>query len=510
MTLENKYTKYLRSSHTYLGIFAIVFFYISTVFGTITVFKPYINSWESPTKHFALIDQNELNLDLAIDKGLNQLNNPTNNIKITLPSSTEKAVSIKYGFSENIYINPHNNELISSQYENSLLSTFFNKMHIDINMSKIGQLLMGITSIVMIFLTISGIYLWLLNRKKRAYISNFWLRWHKDLSLFILPYIIVFALTGAVLGVMLSMSSPFAYVASDAKETNMSKIVRPIIFSPPVKVKSINVNATMKPYSYLYQKAQENYQDLQITDIALYNWRDKNARIVFNGYLKNNRILTAKVNRLNIVLNGETGEIVRKKTLENTHKVSQALSAFYFFHFITDEDILVRIAYLLFGIGFGIGLVFGLFVWIDKKVSKHDKKYFTIITKLSVAFSVGIIPAITFTLFLYWLLPFDIHNRDTWIIGGFFVLWSFTFFYSVYKKDVLDATRIFIYLNALFLFLVVFLHGNKTDMYLWNSFNKSIWDIFYMDLSLLVFGIISLIIAFKMNSFKFLNNFRGY
>jgi len=510
MTLENKYTKYLRTSHTYIGLFAIVFFYISTVFGTITVFKPYINSWESPSKHFSLINQEDLNLDQLIDKGLVQLNNPTNNIKITLPSSTEKAVAIKYGFSENVYINPHSNQIVKAEYENSLLSTFFNQMHINVNMSKTGQFIMGLTSISMVFLTISGIYLWLLNRKKRTKISNFWLRWHKDLSLLILPYILVFALTGAVLGIMLTMASPFAYSASDAKETNMSKIVRPIIFSKPTNVKSLNQPAQMKAYSYLFKKAQKNYQDLHITDITLYNWKDKNARAVFNGYLKNNRILTATVNRVNIVLNGVTGEIVRKKTLENSHKVSQLLSAFYFFHFISDEDILVRILYLLVGIGFAIGLVFGLFVWIDKKVSKDEKKYFNIITKLSAAFSIGIIPSISFTLFLYWLLPFELHNRDTWIIGGFYVLWSFTFLWSVYKSDVLDATKTFIYLNSYFLILAVFLHGYRTDMYLWDSFNTSVNDIFYMDLSLLFFGIVSFFIAYKMNQLKFLDRFKGY
>jgi len=510
MKLENRYIKSLRVSHTYLGLFAIVFFYISTFFGTITALKPYIASWESPSRHFELVSQNELDLDKAITKGLDLLNNPENKVKITLPTSLEKAIGIQYGFSEKIYIDPNTNELLDTKYENNLLSNFYNQMHINVNMSQTGQILMGITSIIIVFLTISGVYLWILNRKNRTNIKNFWFRWHKDISLLMIPYILIFALTGAVLGVMLNLASPFAYSASDAKETNMSKIVRPVIFAPPVKIKSSNQQATMQKYSTLYEKAKNNYENLNITQISLFNWNDKNARVVFSGYLQNNRILTARVNRVNIVLNGETGQIVTKTTLDDTHEVSQFLSAFYFFHFITDEDILVRILYLILGVAFAISLVFGLFIWIEKKVSKDKNRYFSIITKLSAAFAIGIIPATSFTLFLYWILPFSLQDRDTWIIGGFYAMWSFTFFHSVYKKDSIDATKDFMYLNSAFLILAVFLHGIKTDIFLWDSFNFSMWGIFYIDFIMFIFGLASFYFAKNIHNFKFLTRFKGY
>ena len=510
MNLENKYIKSLKVSHTYLGLFAIIFFYISAFFGTITVLKPYISIWESPSKHFSIITTNDINLDLAIANGLEALNNPTNKVKITLPSSTEKAITMKYGFSENIYINPNTSKVLNSESQNNLLSNFFNQMHINVNMSATGQLLMGTASIVIVYLTISGIYLWLLNRKKRTQIKNFWFRWHKDLSLFMLPYITVFSLTGAVLGIMLTTSSPFAYSASNGQETSMAKLVKPIIFAKPVKVTSSKEKATMEKYSILYKKAQDNYLKLHITEISLFNWNDKNARIVFSGYLNDNRILTGRVNRINIILNGETAEIVRKKTLDDTHEISQVLSAFYFFHFITDEDILLRIIYMILGVIFTISLVFGLFIWILKKIPKGEKTYFNIITKLATAFTIGIIPASTFTLFLYWILPFSVQNRDTWIIGGFYVLWSFTFLYSVYKKDSLDAVKCFLYLNAIFLILAVFFHGYRTDIFLWNSYTYSMWIIFYMDLFMLIFGMSSYFFAKNIDQIRFFDKFKGY
>lgn len=511
MTLENRYLKFLKQSHTYLGIFAIIFFFISTFFGTITVLKPYLASWESPSKHIALVQNEKIDLDKAINEGLNKLNNPTNKINITLPSYKDKTLSMKYGFSENIYIDPNTNKLLNTKNEDALLSNFFNQMHINVNMSAIGQVLMGIASIVIVFLTISGIYLWLLNRKKRtAPVKNFWFRWHKDLSLLMLPYIIIFALSGAVLGVMLGAASPFAYAATDGKEVIMSKLVRPAVFTRPVSVKASNEPAQMQEFSKLYNIAKENYKNLNITNISLFNWQDKNARIVFSGYLKDNRILSARVNRTGIVLNGETGDIVRKIGLEDTKPMAKFLSAFYFFHFITDEGILVRTIYIILGLVFGISMVFGLFVWIEKKLPKNEESYFSIVPKLSTALTVGLIPATAFTMFLYWLIPFYMEERNTWIIGGFFALWSFTFLFSAYKKEALEATKFFMYLSSIFLFLAVFLHGSRTGVFIWDSFNKSIWDIFYMDLFLFTLGVLSYFFAKKMDNLTFLNRFKGY
>jgi len=217
MQIETTYLKYLKTSHLYVGMFVILFFYISTFFGTITTLKPYIASWESPSKHIKLIPVDKIDLDKSILNGLKALDNPTNNVTITLPSYTEKSLSLKFGSSEKVYINPYTNEVLDTKKEHHLLSNFFNQMHINLNISFQGQILMGISSIGIVFLSINGVYLWLLNRKKRKNIKNFWLKWHKDLSLLILPYILIFALTGAVLGIMLVASSPFAHSATNCR-----------------------------------------------------------------------------------------------------------------------------------------------------------------------------------------------------------------------------------------------------------------------------------------------------
>jgi len=506
MNLDNVYLKYLIRAHTIIGVFVIFIFFISTYFGTITLFKPYLSSWESTSRHFSISNPSNLNLDLAIKNGLEKLKNPNSGVQIELPSFREKALSIKYGFSEKVYINPNTNEIIDTRKDTNLLSNFFNRMHIDLNIPKTGQILMGLISIAIIFLTISGIYLWLLNRKKRTNIKSFWFKWHKDLSLIILPYILVFSMTGAVLGVMLLGSAPFALSATDGQEANMSKLVRPIVFSAPCRVKASGESASMQSISKLYTKAQKEYPNLQITNISFNAWNDKNACIGFSGYLKNNRALSGKANRASISYSGSSGNLIAKKTLDDSHVMAKVLSGFYFLHFLPDEGIIVRLLFLIFGIIFGTSLIFGLLIWLEKKALKYkeDKNYFSFLSRFSLALTVGIIPTTGFIIFLYWLIPFYTIDKQTWVIGGFYSFWCFTLFLSIYKDTIIESIKIFMKMNAILLLLAVILHGLRTKYFIWDSFQSGIYEIFFIDIALLLFAILSLLIAKKLPDIKLL------
>lgn len=507
MNLDNIYLKYLIRAHTIIGVFVVFIFFISTYFGTITLFKPYVSSWENISRHFKVNEPSKLNLDTAINNALEKLENPTANVQIELPSFKEKALNVKYGFSEKVYINPNTNEIIDTSNDTGLITNFFNQMHINLNLKRPGQILMGLASIVIIFLTVSGIYLWLVNRKKRVNTrKSFWFKWHKDLSLIILPYILIFSMTGAVLGVMLVGSAPFAWSATDGKEANMSKLVRPVVFSRACKVKKSGESAQMKSISNLYKKAQIEYKNLEITNMMLNAWNDKNACIAFSGFLKDNRALTGRQNRISISYNAASGELIKKIVLEDTHSMAKTLSAFYWLHFLPDEELFVRILFTIFGFAFATSMVFGTLIWLEKRANKYkqEKEYFSFVSKFSLALFIGILPATSFLLFIYWALPMYMNEKATWILGGFFTLWSFTLLYSVYKQDTIETIKFFMKINAIFLVLAVIFHGIRSKYFIWDSFSNGIYEIFFIDLSLLIFAALSFLVSKKMPNIKLL------
>ena len=186
--------------------------------------------------------------------------------------------------------------------------------------------------------------------------------------------------------------------------------------------------------------------------------------------------------------------------------MAKVLSGFYFLHFLPDEGIIVRILFLIFGIVFATSLVFGLMIWLEKKAKKFkkDTQYFNFVSKFSMSLFIGIIPATSFLLFLFWVLPIYLSEKNSWIIGGFFSFWSFTLFYSIYKQNNIETIKFFMKLNSIFLLLTVIFHGIRTNYFIWDSFIKEMNQIFWIDFSLLLFAGISFLISKKMPNIKLL------
>lgn len=501
MNVSNVYIKFLIKVHTLIGIFAIFFFFLATYFGSITLFKPYFNSWQNPSRHFEIVENKELNLDFALHKALKELKYPNDNIDIVLPSFKDKALAVSTGFSRKVYINPYTNKVLDTKNENNLITTFLNDIHVGRNIPIIGQTLMGMSCLAIIFLSISGVFLWLVNRnKKRKIAKKAWFKWHKDLSLVLIPYIIIFALTGSFLGFMLNNSKPFSLSATDYKTNSLRKLVGPIIFAKTPKVEKTKQNVDMLEYSKLYEKAQKIYPNLQIKNIKINAWYESNAQIEFLGYLKDNKILTGSINRVKLILKGSDGSIVTKKTFEDTHTMNKFMSAFYVFHFFPDQEFTTRLIFFALGVLCAVSLAFGLLIWLDKKESenKNNPLYFNFTSKLALCVIVGVIPASSLLFLLHWLVPFDLGNRNTILTGSFYAFWSMTLFYSVYKTKAKEVIKHFLYTSSVFIFLAVLFHGIKTNIYIWDSFKMNLPVIFWVDFSFLVFAFICIYIAFKI------------
>lgn len=513
MNIEKLHLKYLLRSHTIIGLFCLFLFYISSFFGAITLFLPYINAWETPSKHFKSTSNYHFNIDEHLDKLLTTNQFLTENIEITFPSFKDNRIQISALNQNSLYLNPNTNEVLTTKFEQKTVSDFFNILHFGANIPYIGQPLMGMASIGILFLIISGLLLFIHNNKKEKQIlvKNYkkrWIQWHKYLGLTLLPFIFIFVITGAFLGFMLFSSTPFALSASNFEETNLRKLVAPIIFKQKQNLPQNSTIVPMQKLSFLIQTAQENYPELKIQKATIYNYNKENSQVVFSGYLQDNKAISGRTNRMSITLKSTTAEVLEKTTLENTHSIKKALSAFYYLHFIPDETFGLRVVFFVLSLSMMICLVFGYLIWAEKKL-KHINEihYFNFLNRLSIALMIGIIPSTCFVLFLHWLLPFDTFDRDIWIKGCFYSLWAFTFFYAIYESIVLKSIKLFFITSAVLLICTVLLHGLKTNLYFWESFQQKILDIFYVDIALLLFAAVFLLLGLNLHKIPSIQRF---
>lgn len=508
--LKNLNLKFLIKAHTIIGIFALFFFYIATYFGTITLFLPQIHTWENPSRYFTYQKEYKTNLDELIKRTIIEEGFNTKQIDITLPSYRDNVLSINDPTSRTKYINPYTLKMLDTTSDHSFLSKFFNDIHVGRNIPKIGQLLMGISSMLIIFLVLSGIILYFNKHKKNKKEFNF--KWHKDLSIILLPYIIVFALTGSVLGFMLGTSSSFAYTASKTEVSSMRALVGNIIFPTDIIPKKSQATKKLKNIDFLILKAKKLYPSLEVKTIKLMQWNDENAQIKISGYDKDNRALTGKINRVYIILSALNGDEIKRKTLKNSNLGNRVLSGFYFLHFIPDEKLIVRLLYFVVSIAFLVSLILGFLIWSDKKANAHkeNRDYFNFLSRFSISIIAGVIPATALIIFLYWAIPFDLFQRVIWIKGIFYSFWTFTLFLSIYYDDVIDLLKSFAFLTSIFLFFTIIAHIMKAKTSIAYLVQQGeMHTVFWVDLTILGLSIICFLFYKYAHTFKLLSKYSG-
>jgi len=149
--------KFLHRSHTIIGLVVLFLFYMSTYFGTLTFFMPYLKVWESPSRHFVPLAEHAFNIDLLLGELLEKQHLLSSKpVDITLPSFRDPLLKLSSESQNSLYLNPLTNEVIKLSKEENLISTFFNELHTGVVIPLIGMPLMGIMSIGIVFLTLGG------------------------------------------------------------------------------------------------------------------------------------------------------------------------------------------------------------------------------------------------------------------------------------------------------------------------------------------------------------------
>lgn len=496
--------KYLHRSHTIIGLLVFFFFYMSTYFGTLTFFMPYLKVWESPSRHFVPAFEHAFAINLVLPEILEKHHLlGSKPVEMTFPSFRDPLIKFSSESQNSLYLHPKTYEVFKIAKEENLVSVFFNELHMGLAIPFVGMPVMGIASIGVLFLTVGGLWLYVQKRKHstpiKATWKQTWLSWHKITGLGIIPYALVFSCTGAFLGLMLSYAQPFAWSASGKEESNMRKLVAPILFAKP-HYQSLEVKAPMLSFSQLQNIAAEQYPSLNMVSATFYHYGKEGAKVRFRGFDKDNVAQSGRVNRLSITLDAVNGAVVEKKTLEDTHGISRILSAFYYLHFIPDETLGVRFILACFGAMLAVCLASGYLLWAEKKL--HQKGWLGDLTnRVSIAVVIGILPSSALVPFLQWILAFDLFDKEIWIRGAFWSFWAFWLFYTVYERSIVTIIRRMLQSAAWLLLLAVLFHGLKSGFFIWQSFAQNAWTLFYMDAvmlaSALLLGVFAIVIEKK-------------
>ena len=464
--------KRLFNIHKFIGVNVLLFFFISLFFGILTIFQPYINTWEDSKQHV-----NDIKIsDIDLDKCLKQITKRTyfgedgkkvrnDIISLSFPSIEVSATNlIRVRNRPNFYLDPNTCKRVRPK--NFKISQFFDKMHTGgLFNSLLVKILFGFMSVAVVFLCFSCILLIIKNKysnKKTKSNKAFYAKYHRLLFFYTLPLIFMFGITGALFNLGLYSSPLLTHYLTKGETLNALQTKRNILFDPALKnidlskkIKSISVNE-------LYTKATQEFDDISFYKMEIYNYNDINSRVKFIGYEPKNFFISSMTNESYIILDGTNAKILDKKIADDGTFAEKTLDAIFYLHYLRTFSDLPRIIFAFLSISILIGLVFAMSLWLER--AKKDKFSYKVLKPLSFTIILGSLISSSFLFASVWFIPKSAvfysfmgerySTQETLFYLCFLVLLAVILF----KKDLFKITKYTCYLSSGFLICAVIAH----------------------------------------------------
>lgn len=501
-SISKLFKQRLQRVHVAVGISISLFMYISVFFGLFAIFLPYIKTWEKPSRHFEVADIIKIDYSKMVDSVISNPNFPTNNIQIRLPGYWEDpALRIKHQFVKPVVFNPRTMEEIEDE-GNSELASFLNYMHYGKPFMLPGIIFFGFVAVAVMFLIIGGI-IQVMTLKYKNTAKNQqgkFSKYHRKIFIwFFAPFVIVI-LTGAYMNIGYKSSHLMTYLSSKGEISNTWQAVGSVL-KPKREVVKLNSQATrMMQISELIKKAQDVNPDIKFQVIKLINWKDSSAQFEIKGYNSNYPFLNGVYNDPTVVLSGVDGSLIAHQRVLDATWGAMFADSLYFLHLLFGVDLFVRIVIAILMAICGVGIGFGVMLWLEKRAKKFDNNipFYHWFSKVSLAVFLGVLPATGFIFILQYVLPFDMQDRLFWQKGLFFVSWLATLTWAFYRICSYKAAREFFALGGILFMIVPFVHLYATGFTPFELLTNNMYIIFNVDLTLFLFGAILLFISFKI------------
>lgn len=493
----------LYSIHSSIGISLSLFMYISLFFGGFTIFKPFIEVWEKPSRHFERSNIKTINYETILESVISDPNYPKNNIYIELPGlSKDPTIRITHQFMKGNYFNPNTGIEIDLKDEITYLGDFLNHLHYGRPLMIIGKVIFGLVAVGTMVLILGGLLLVsklkFQNQGKNQQ-SNF-SKWHREIFIYVSPIFFIIVLTGALMNIGYLTSKPLTFTVTKGKSSDFVIVTNSILKPIDKPITWLNEKSNMMSIQQLTAKAEEINSNANFKELRLINWKDKSARIEFIGYNPYKPFMNGIYNKEKVLLNAVDGSLIKDTRAEDSQWSLLFADAFYFIHLLYDVDIFIRtiVALLMFFTSLAIG--FGVMLWLEKKAKKfHDIiPFYHWVGKFSLSIMVGVIPATALLFVSQWLLPFDLENKITIQQVIFYLAWLSTLTWSFYRINSYTAAKEFLSLGGVLFILASMIHLKISGFSLLNLYEMGMFDILSVDISLILIGVLLLICSKKL------------
>ncbi|MFS4446823.1 PepSY-associated TM helix domain-containing protein [Maribacter sp. 2307UL18-2] len=493
-------------THTVAGIVISFALFIMFYAGAIALFKDEIYKWENPNARFeapAWVDY--IKVHEAIGNAYPNFKEE-GQLTYVFPESNIPFVQVYGDLKETdsttsrfqALVNPENLRVVKSEEPLTTVGDTLYHLHFFDQIPGLGIWLSGLVSLFFLFAIVTGVLIHWKNMVNKFYAfttkgkwKQIWTNAHTVLGVIGLPFQVIYAVTGALFGLLTLLLAPSAVVLFDGDSAPIFESIR------PERAITMNPEAPLsenKSVNELLSDVEAKYSDFEVKNVVMQNFGREDATATF--YVDDGEGI---VGDGLFVYRMKTGKI-EAQIAPNKKTYSQTVyNLLIKLHYATFGGILMKIVYFILAMITCFIIVSGILIWQkardNSKYTEKQKRFHHRTTKAYLAICLSLFPATALIFLANKLVPMETAERAFQVNSIFFLGWLVLIVVGLFWNDLRKLNRNYLAVGGLLSLFIPIMNGMVTGDWVWVALTQGQWQVASIDIVWFFTGITAVIMV---------------
>ncbi|MEM6317836.1 MAG: PepSY-associated TM helix domain-containing protein [Bacteroidota bacterium] len=506
--LKNRAYHILFHTHTVSGI--VISFGLFVIFyaGAFSLFRHEIYRWENPEARMEVYT-GAIDFDQALTEVKAAYPNFAEQEQFTFRLPNEEMPFLKFYGAENVpdeerpkrfsaQISPVDYTVTNLEKAKTTVGETLYHLHY-FRQIPAGLYISGLVALFFLFATVTGVLIHWRNILTKFYAfrtdvswKQIWTNAHTVLGVIGLPFQVIYAVTGALFGLLTLLLIPSALVLYGGDTDKILAAVNPAAVHKPNKEAPLSTNLSINE---LYEIAGEKLGNK--SDIFHFNFQNFGRADAIANYRTDDKI--GLMGDGTLTLKMKTGEVLAQTLPYQKTYTESVLNLITKLHFGTFGGIALKVVYFILAMLTCFMLISGVLLWQvardNKKYTPEQRLFQHRVTKIYLAICLGLFPATALIFIANKLVPWVLDSRALWVNTVFFAGWFLFIGLGILWDNYAKINKNYLILGGLLSLLIPASNGLMTGDWLWTTWQNGDWYVWSVDIFWLLTGVMALAIA---------------
>ncbi|WP_375586874.1 PepSY-associated TM helix domain-containing protein [Flagellimonas aurea] len=493
-------------THTVSGIVISFALFVCFYAGAVALFKDEMYRWENPEARIETVNAAEVDYDKMVAVVENNVADFDKRLQFGIvPPSEKNPLVLFYGSAKDTdgrierfmaYINPITYQMTSGMEPKTHMAETIYELHYFNQIPVIGFYLSGFVSFFFLFAIITGLLTHWKNIVNKFYSfttagkwKQIWTNGHISLGFISLPFQLIYAVTGALLGLSILLLAPSAFLMFNGDTTEVLAAIRPgsnIKYEENARLMNDGFG-----FNSAFDKVSNDYSDTGIIYMYSTNYGHEDGTININVD-----------DETGIASDGAFVYAYKDGTLlesiePNTRPYSKgAFGVLVKLHYATFGGIFLKIIYFILSMITCYIIISGIMIWRtardNNRYTERQRRFHHRVTTVYLAITLSMFPALALIFLGNKLIPMDVPNRIYYENSVFFWGWLCLIILGLFWSDYGKLNRNYLLLGSVLGLLVPVANGIVTGDWFWETWTNKQYYVFSVDFTWVVIGVFGL------------------